>query len=40
MIRWVMSFGAEVERIVSVIDFVLLMVDVVEGSMLQTRFVT
>lgn len=35
-----MSFGAEVERIVSVIDFVLLMVDVVEGSMLQTRFVT
>ncbi|QJC31813.1 translational GTPase TypA [Enterobacteriaceae endosymbiont of Donacia tomentosa] len=34
------DFGAEVERILSMVDSVLLVVDAVEGPMPQTRFVT
>src|ERR1700678_4318956 len=34
------DFGGEVERILSMVDGVLLMVDAVEGPMPQTRFVT
>lgn len=34
------DFGAEVERILSMVDSVLLLVDAVEGPMPQTRFVT
>ena len=34
------DFGGEVERILSMVDSVLLLVDVVEGPMPQTRFVT
>ena len=34
------DFGGEVERILSMVDAVLLLVDAVEGPMPQTRFVT
>src|SRR6202163_898127 len=34
------DFGGEVERILSMVDCVLLLVDAVEGPMPQTRFVT
>ena len=34
------DFGGEVERILSMVDSVLLLVDAVEGPMPQTRFVT
>ena len=34
------DFGGEVERILSMVDSVLLVVDAVEGPMPQTRFVT
>ena len=34
------DFGGEVERILSMVDAVLLVVDAVEGPMPQTRFVT
>ena len=34
------DFGGEVERILSMVDGVLLLVDAVEGPMPQTRFVT
>lgn len=34
------DFGGEVERVLSMVDSVLLLVDVVEGPMPQTRFVT
>ncbi|QJC37892.1 translational GTPase TypA [Enterobacteriaceae endosymbiont of Donacia bicoloricornis] len=34
------DFGAEVERILSMVDSVLLLVDAIEGPMPQTRFVT
>ena len=34
------DFGGEVERIMSMVDSVLLLVDAVEGPMPQTRFVT
>lgn len=34
------DFGGEVERVLSMVDGVLLLVDVVEGPMPQTRFVT
>ena len=34
------DFGGEVERVLSMVDGVLLLVDAVEGSMPQTRFVT
>ena len=34
------DFGGEVERILSIVDSVLLLVDAVEGPMPQTRFVT
>ncbi|QJC38293.1 translational GTPase TypA [Enterobacteriaceae endosymbiont of Donacia marginata] len=34
------DFGAEVERVLSMVDSVLLLVDAVEGPMPQTRFVT
>jgi len=34
------DFGGEVERILSMVDLVLLLVDAVEGPMPQTRFVT
>ena len=34
------DFGGEVERVLSMVDGVLLLVDAVEGPMLQTRFVT
>ena len=34
------DFGGEVERILSMADSVLLLVDAVEGPMPQTRFVT
>src|SRR5574342_1107502 len=34
------DFGGEVERVLSVVDGVLLLVDAVEGPMPQTRFVT
>src|SRR5260221_11998427 len=34
------DFGGEVERVLSMVDSVLLMVDAVEGPMPQTRFVT
>ena len=34
------DFGGEVERVLSMVDSVLLLVDAVEGPMPQTRFVT
>ena len=34
------DFGGEVERVLSMVDTVLLLVDAVEGHMPQTRFVT
>ena len=34
------DFGGEVERVLSMVDGVLLLVDAVEGPMPQTRFVT
>ena len=34
------DFGGEVERVLSMVDFVLLLVDAVDGPMPQTRFVT
>src|SRR3569832_2128259 len=34
------AFGGEVERVLSMVDSVLLLVDAVEGPMPQTRFVT
>ena len=34
------DFGGEVERILSMVDAVLLLVDAVDGPMPQTRFVT
>ena len=34
------DFGGEVERVMSMVDGVLLLVDAVEGPMPQTRFVT
>src|SRR3972149_10651211 len=34
------DFGGEVERILSMVDSVLLLVDAVDGPMPQTRFVT
>ncbi|MBT8421604.1 MAG: GTP-binding protein, partial [Gammaproteobacteria bacterium] len=34
------DFGGEVERVMSMVDCVLLLVDAVEGPMPQTRFVT
>jgi GTP-binding protein len=34
------DFGGEVERVMSMVDSVLLLVDAVEGPMPQTRFVT
>ena len=34
------DFGGEVERVLSMVDCVLLLVDAVEGPMPQTRFVT
>lgn len=34
------DFGGEVERVLSMVDSVLLLVDVVDGPMPQTRFVT
>ena len=34
------DFGGEVERILSMVDSVILLVDAVDGPMLQTRFVT
>ena len=34
------DFGGEVERVLSMVDSVLLLVDAVDGPMLQTRFVT
>src|SRR5471030_264117 len=34
------DFGGEVERVLSIVDGVLLLVDAVEGPMPQTRFVT
>ena len=34
------DFGGEVERVLSMVDTVLLLVDAVEGPMPQTRFVT
>ena len=34
------DFGGEVERVLSMVDAVLLLVDAVEGPMPQTRFVT
>ena len=37
---WHADFGGEVERILSMVDSVLLLVDAVEGPMPQTRFVT
>jgi len=34
------DFGGEVERVLSMVDSVLLLVDAVDGPMPQTRFVT
>src|SRR5713226_7198244 len=34
------DFGGEVERVLSMVDSVLLLVDAVDGTMQQTRFVT
>ncbi|MDR5952096.1 GTP-binding protein, partial [Escherichia coli] len=34
------DFGGEVERVMSMVDCVLLLVDAVDGPMPQTRFVT
>src|ERR1700729_1912754 len=36
---WHADFGGEVERVLSMVDSVLLLVDAVEGPMPQTRFV-